>query len=333
MEHQPLVSVIVPVYNTERYLSLCLTSIVNQTYRNLEILLINDGSTDGSEAVCRQFMAKDPRIQLFCQENQGQSAARNLGLDHMTGKYLMFVDSDDYIDPAMVELLLNCILTHEADIAVCDYVKIGEAEAKLGPATPLEAVSGQSMNRDEVYGVICRTAAPDRPSRVRFLILPCKLYAAELFQALRLPVGRVCEDEYMVHLMYDRVERIYCIDQILYYYVQTQTSTMRRNGVRIFQKDAIWALTERLKYLQGYGNRSFIRDTAFEILTHTKDFYEQSGASPQDVKRHMSEKVAEIRQITGRTFFFPKCFLYMLFPSLYCRLRSCYRKLRGRAST
>lgn len=330
MEHQPLVSIIVPVYNTERYLSLCLTSIVNQTYRNLEILLINDGSTDSSEAVCRQFMAQDPRIQLFSQENQGQSAARNLGLDHMTGEYLMFVDSDDYIDPAMVELLLDRMLAHEVPIAVCDYVKIAEAEAKLGPATPSEAVSGQTMSREQVYNVVCRTASRSRLNRVRFLILPCKLYRAELFQDLRLPVGRVCEDEYMVHLIYDRVARIYSVDQTLYYYVQTQTSTMRHNGVRQVRKDAICALTERLKYLQGYGNPAYIRDTAFEILTHTKAFYEQSGASPQEVKRHMSEEVAEIRQITGRTFFFPKCFLYMLFPSLYCRLRSCYRKLRGR---
>jgi len=186
------------------------------------------------------------------------------------------------------------------------------------------------MSREQVYNVVCRTASRSRLNRVRFLILPCKLYRAELFQDLRLPVGRVCEDEYMVHQIYDRVARIYSVDQTLYYYVQTQTSTMRRNGVRQVRKDAIWALTERLKYLQGYGNPAYIRDTAFEILTHTKAFYEQSGASPQEVKRHMSEEVAEIRQITGRTFFFPKCFLYMLFPSLYCRLRSCYRKLRGR---
>lgn len=334
MEHQPLVSIIVPIYNTEQYLNHCLTSIVNQTYRNLEILLVNDGSTDGSEAVCRQFMARDPRIQLFCQENQGQSAARNLGLDHMTGQYLMFVDSDDYINLSMVEILLDRLLAYQVPIAVCDYVKIkaDEAEASSAPPSAGEAgpISGQIMSRDQVYELLCRQALSHNIHRIRFLILPCKLYAAEIFRTLRLPVGRVCEDEYMVHLIYGQVERVFCVDQPLYYYVQTQNSTMRRNGVPQRHGDAIWAWMERLKYFQNYGNPTYIHRTATWLLIYTKDFYEQSGASPQEIGRRMRETAAEIKQITGRTFLNPRRYFYALFPSLYCRLRSLYRRLRGR---
>ena len=320
MENQPLVSIIVPVYNTEKYLNHCLTSIVNQTYRNLEILLVNDGSTDGSEAVCRQFMARDPRIQLFCQENQGQSAARNLGLDHMTGQYLMFVDSDDYIDLSMVEILLDRMLTYQV-----------EAASTLTPATPLEAVSGKVMSRDQVFDVMmCAKNLVGQPCRIRYLILPSKLYLAEIFQALRLPVGRVCEDEYMFHQIYDQVEQIYCVNESLYHYVQTQNSTMRRNGVLHFPKDGNWALTERLKYFQGYGVPKYVRSAAHHLLSHTKQFYEQMGTSPQEVAQHLQETMAEIKRITGRTFFNPYCFFYALSPSIYCRLRSFYRKLRGR---
>lgn len=329
MEHQPLVSIIVPIYNTEQYLNHCLTSIVNQTYHNLEILLVNDGSTDGSEAICRQFMASDPRIQLFSQENQGQSAARNLGLDHMTGQYLMFVDSDDYIDLSMVEILMNCLLASQTPIAVCDYVKVDETEVSSAPATPPEAVTCQIMSRDQVYDILCKKALSGSTHRIRFLILPCKLFAAEIFRSARLPVGRVCEDEYMVHLIYDQVERICCVGETLYQYVQTQNSTMRRGGVLRLPKDGTWALTERLKYFQDYGNPTYIRRTAEQIL-NLKAIDEQSGSNPQEIRRYMLNSMAEIKRITGRTFFFPKCFLYMLAPSLYCRLRSLYRKLRGR---
>lgn len=330
MENQPLVSIIVPVYNTEKYLNHCLTSIVNQTYRNLEILLVNDGSTDGSEAVCRQFMARDSRIQLFCQENQGQSAARNLALDHMTGRYLMFVDSDDYIDLSTVEMLLDRMLAYQAPIAVCDYMKVDETEITSTPATPPETVTCQIMSRDQVYDILCKKALSGSTHRIRFLILPCKLYAAEIFRTLRLPVGRVCEDEYMVHLIYDQVEQIYCTDQALYSYVQTQSSTMRQNGARVLKKDAIWALTERLKYFQNYGNPTYIRRTAEQILYHVKAIDEQSDASPQEIGQRMRETAAEIKQITGRTFLNPRGYFYALFPSLYCRLRFFYRKLRGR---
>lgn len=97
LDSMPLVSVIIPVYNVEKYLARCLDSVVAQTYQNLEIILVNDGSTDASGEICRQYGQSDSRIRLFTQENQGLSAARNTGLDHMNGEYIVFVDSDDYI--------------------------------------------------------------------------------------------------------------------------------------------------------------------------------------------------------------------------------------------
>lgn len=121
MEAQPLITVIVPVYNVEKYLRRCLDSIIGQTYQNLEILCIDDGSTDSSGEICDQYAAQDKRIKVFHQENQGLSAARNKGLDAATGEYIAFVDSDDYIVADMYEKMMHAILLHNVEICVCQW--------------------------------------------------------------------------------------------------------------------------------------------------------------------------------------------------------------------
>ena len=122
MEKQPLISVIVPVYNVENYLPRCLDSIINQTYTNLEILLVDDGATDNSGKLCDEYAQKDNRIRVFHKENGGVSSARNMGLDNATGEYIAFVDSDDYIDKCMYEIMLNSSVQNNADIVVCGYL-------------------------------------------------------------------------------------------------------------------------------------------------------------------------------------------------------------------
>jgi len=113
---QPLVSIIVPVYGVEGYLDTCLTSLVNQMYRNLEILLIDDGSPDRCPELCDAWAKKDPRIRVFHTENRGVSHARNVGLDQATGDYIGFVDSDDWVDPDMYEVMVDAMLKGNADV-------------------------------------------------------------------------------------------------------------------------------------------------------------------------------------------------------------------------
>lgn len=117
------ISIIVPVYNVEKYLDRCIESIINQSYKNLEIILINDGSTDGSGAICEEWKKRDSRIVVFHKENGGASSARNVGLDYATGEYIGFVDSDDWTEPMMYQRLYQLIKEHDAEIAVCDSVK------------------------------------------------------------------------------------------------------------------------------------------------------------------------------------------------------------------
>lgn len=119
----PLISVIVPVYKVEKYLHRCIDSILAQTYENIEVLLIDDGSPDQSGAICDDYQAKDSRVRVFHKENGGVSSARNLGLKEAKGDYIGFVDADDYIDSLMYEVLLNNLKTERADIAICGYQK------------------------------------------------------------------------------------------------------------------------------------------------------------------------------------------------------------------
>ena len=116
---RPLITVIVPVYNVEKYLKKCLDSIVSQTYNNLQIILVNDGSTDNSAAVCARYLKKDSRIELIEQENAGLSAARNVGIERAKGEYLAFIDSDDVVDSDYIEYLYNLIVESGADMSIC----------------------------------------------------------------------------------------------------------------------------------------------------------------------------------------------------------------------
>ena len=119
-----LISVIVPVYNGEKYLPICMKSLLEQTYRNLEVILVDDGSKDGSGAMCDAYAAQDSRVRVIHQANGGVSSARNAGLDQVTGKYVAFVDADDYVEPDYLKRLCEDLTRHEADLSSCDYREV-----------------------------------------------------------------------------------------------------------------------------------------------------------------------------------------------------------------
>lgn len=146
-----LVSIIVPVYNAENYLEACLTSLITQTYDNLEIIVVNDGSTDGSGTICDVFARKDSRIRVIDQENRGVSAARNAGLDVMTGEYLLFADGDDTLAPETVALSLKGFIRDEIDVTIFGVTKVWEEEDRC-QQLPME--TGIYSNKDMLYGIL-----------------------------------------------------------------------------------------------------------------------------------------------------------------------------------
>lgn len=141
---EPKVSIIVPVYNVGPYLGRCIDSLMNQTYRNLDIILVDDGSTDGSGKLCEEFAEKDARIRVFHQKNSGVSTARNLGLEKAVGDFIGFVDSDDWVDEDMYSSLVNLAETNGADIAICGYYVNNDADPSVNLQAPPQTLSQET---------------------------------------------------------------------------------------------------------------------------------------------------------------------------------------------
>ena len=206
-----LVSVIIPVYNVKPYLTKCLASIVGQTYKNLEILVIDDGSTDGSSEICDRFAAEDVRIRVFKTENCGLSAARNLGLEHRKGTSIVFVDSDDYAEPEMIQRLHEVIASteNESDFAVCGYDVEGKGRL-LDTHVP---------DRDAVFTVKqCLELFTASDGKGIGTMVWNKLFKAEVFEKIHFPEGHTYEDIWVFPEIMDRCRTVHVLPQVLYHH-------------------------------------------------------------------------------------------------------------------
>lgn len=209
MQQDILVSVIVPVYNVEEYLGRCVDSILSQTHRNLEVILVDDGAKDSSGAICDGYAGKDHRVKVIHKENGGLSSARNAGIDIAAGEYLEFVDSDDWIEPDAVESLLTMALTHQVELVVGGRwdVKAATGEKKKG-LCPLhqEVISGEELVGRIFRWDNCDSAAPD------------KLFHRRLFRDVRFPLGVVCEDVPIMYKIVLDAGRAAMLDKPIYNY-------------------------------------------------------------------------------------------------------------------
>lgn len=206
-----LISVIVPIYKVEPYLRKCLDSICTQTYENLEIILVDDGSPDGCGAICDEYAAKDGRIKVIHKPNGGLSDARNAGLEIMTGDYVAFVDSDDWTEAAMYQKLLEYLHLFDADIAFGGVVDDLEQNGTV--------TAGKTSNYGENPFSENKTAAMKRYFHGSWAAWD-KLYKAELFDEIRYPVGEINEDEAIVLQLLDRCKTVCYTNEIFYHYIR-----------------------------------------------------------------------------------------------------------------
>ena len=195
---EPLVSVIIPVYKVEPYLRPCADSVLAQTYKNLEILLVDDGSPDTCPQICDEYAKKDPRVRVIHKENGGLSDARNAALDIARGDYVGFVDSDDWIAPTMYEELVKSALKLDADIAVCGYTESnGVRDLEVKSLAPAE----KSYTVEEAFREVLLTG--------EILVIMCnKLYKRELFDRIRFPKGELFEDGDVFYRLFGRSRRL-----------------------------------------------------------------------------------------------------------------------------
>jgi len=298
MAGNPLISVIVPIYQVERYLDTCVGSIVNQTYHNMEIILVDDGSPDACPRLCDAWAAKDPRIKVVHKTNGGLSSARNAAIELMTGDYVSFVDSDDFILPNMLKTQLKDITEHLSSIAVCGSTIMSENGKKVLGYHPVPERDYQPDQAVEelLYGTnnIPNTAWG-------------KLYDASLFRGinpLRFPDGLNSEDYYFNAIAYHRSKSVYVNPQRLYYYRRRSGSitTNGEIGPHTFDKIAIAKLTNDQLKSENYRNPNAL---AFHLMNRTFDtLYRlcELGASSELIYRYAKE----LRDTAGGVYPDPK---------------------------
>ena len=209
--HYPEISIIVPVYKVEKYLDKCVQSIRAQTFGNLEIILIVDGSPDRCGEMCDTYAQEDARIKVIHKANGGQSDARNVGIDAAQGRYLGFVDSDDFIEQDMYETLYNIIIQENADVSECGFYDFyGEAKS-ITTNTPVHI---SVLNTEEAI----RHTLQYTPA------VWCRLYRKEIFEKIRFPIGKVFEDSHIIIYLLAQTKRMVVTDAKKYYYVHREGS-------------------------------------------------------------------------------------------------------------
>ena len=230
----PLISVIVPVYQVEQYLERCVDSILNQSYHNLEIVLVDDGSTDKSGVICDRYGAQNVNIKVIHQKYQGVSVARNTGIEASTGEWICFVDSDDYIDEKMLEIMLQTSFEDQSDMVICGFVRC-DVE---GHVIKVKSFERQCIDS---YQALERGMAESL-----FSVVWSKLIRRRCLGAIRFPKGKIYEDEFTTYRIVDRCEKISLIDREFYHYT-LRSGSITQNSYSVKNLDAMEAFY--LKYL------------------------------------------------------------------------------------
>jgi glycosyltransferase involved in cell wall biosynthesis len=237
-----LISVIVPVYNVELYLDKCITSLLRQTYNNLEIILVNDGSTDNSLEICEKYQLSDNRIFIINKKNGGLSSARNAGINIAKGTYLSFVDSDDWVEEDFIDTLYNQLEKYNADISQCGSIQ--------------EVIQDNGISRNAIIrseeviimtGIEALINLQDRKTYLDNVVAWNKLYKRELFESLRYPEGMNHEDIAIIHELLYSARTIAVNRSTLYHYIQ-RTNSITSSKFNIKKLDTIHALERRLDF-------------------------------------------------------------------------------------
>lgn len=290
-----LVSVIVPVYNVEAFLDECIKSVVVQTYENWELILVNDGSKDNSPKICDQWADKDERIKVFHQENGGLSEARNAGLKHCKGEYIVFLDSDDYLMPNGIEYLLEKLEDEGCQMCVGNYNNIFGDEVYMGTLN-------QSIHEEildwEGYMERFYTFVPF------YAQVWAKIYKREIFEDILFPKGRVSEDAYVMLDVVRKCERICIVPEVVSVYRQRQGSVTARPYSETVDDDVLW-LDKHIGFYRenGYTNleAAAIKQYCYMLLQRWGELDSEKKRKYSSVLRKNSRYIFVQKNVPAKT--------------------------------
>lgn len=330
-ETSPLVSIIVPIFNAERYLRGCLDSIVNQSYQQLEILLVDDGSTDESPSICDEYAARDDRVTAIHQRNGGIAVAQNAGLDAANGDYIAFCDNDDIMHHANIQTLLDALLSTHADMAKGRWSQIGISDLSQISKRAHESIAGarRTVIDDPLRAyqrVFCKTLRilGGAKTEARYFNEAnwCRLYKKQLWQHLRFVPEHYAQDIRMAGPLYSQMTRVVDVDRVLYYWLQEPDSVTHSKRGAEFWHDNVSAAAENfsftlakgiIPYRNYFGLTASLRDERLGI----KDLRRRGQSSDGDFDRLLEDK-HRVHSLITRLSMRNRCVCWLM-----AKLRSC----------
>ena len=240
LKEHPRISVIVPVYNTKEYLSQCLDSLLCQTLKDIEIIIIDDGSTDGSDQLCELYASKDKRIKVLHKQNMGLSAARNYGLEIAVADYVMFVDSDDWVEPNFCETPYRIAVETETELIVFLRVWHDKECVKNQPCFPNE-------------GFALKKEVLTQWWQITGEIVWNKLYHRRMFEEIRFPIGRLSEDTAVTYHLIQKANKVYLLNSFLYHHRENREGSIIYDKSIKLYKDQMYFNYIRIRDLKKWG--------------------------------------------------------------------------------
>ncbi len=290
---KPLISIIIPVYNLEKHIEKCVESLLAQTYGNIEIILVNDGSTDNSGAVCESLHKKDNRVVVIHQKNSGVSCARNNALDKMQGDYVTFVDGDDYVSSDFIEVLYNALASTGADISTCGHYRVS-FDGKLTKIYNLSenpddiiTLDGKNSLKNMFYGKICSASSGS------------KLYSRKIFNNPRFPDYVMGEDTFFVYHAFSNASLIAHTNKAMYYYVQHEMSVTNNKSNYFKFYDYVRLYDHIISCDRNLGDRDYFLSLANRLIENNFWVYMKLRNCPDMFlieKKHIEANIRKYRK-------------------------------------
>jgi len=264
LNETPLISVIIPIYNVSEYLERCVNSVQGQSYKNLEIILVDDGSTDGSETICNDLEKHDSRIKVVRQKNLGVASARNAGLDASTGEYISFVDSDDYVHPDFIKYLYSKLIENDCEISICSFVGTDRWEYS------------KDINWEEKVDIydkrqILNEFYSDMHGAI--IMLWNKLISRKCIDGIRFDDGYIHEDEGTTFKFLYNANRIAFCHEVLYFYYDRRGS-ITGNPYSAKRLDILKAYENRIAFYEAHGENALLnRECQYYLSEILNNYY------------------------------------------------------------
>lgn len=279
MEKLPCISIVIPAYNAGKYIEKCLQSIIYQNYKDIEIIIVNDGSTDNTREICEKFVNQDSRIKLINTENKGAGSARNTGIDAAKGEYISFIDSDDYICPNYYSRMYEMIKAGDADIVEGHYKRVSGYD---------EDVFTNTGNVQEYTNIekLLILYGDDEVEYINSVIVTNKLYRSSLFKEVRFPVNRIIDDEFIIYKLIYNSKKIISTSDIMYAYVQSEESVMRASFKEKRVKDTLDVYDEVYEFFKDKGNDKLIEEILIRYLKYGIELAQKTSKSKDIIEKN-----------------------------------------------